>query len=41
VLLYSLCLEKQDLINSFLFQRESKTLFRRDSVGAFIIGINH
>jgi hypothetical protein len=41
VLLYSFCLEKQVLINLFLFQRESKTLFRRDSVGAFIIGKNY
>jgi len=41
VLLYSFCLEKQILRNLFLFQRESKTLFRRDSVGAFIIGKNY
>jgi len=39
--LYTFCPKKQIDIKLFLFRRESKALFRRDSAGAFIIGKNY
>jgi hypothetical protein len=41
VLLYIPGLEKQDLGGLCLCQKEPKTLLRRDSAGAFIIGKNY